>query len=133
MLRLFLLAQIAALIWAFLLPSVDNSLYFNRREDKEDQERGTTKEVAITNEAAEKLQPTSTTVKRQSNRKYKNAFLLLWAHFRSSYTNPDVIIWSIWYSIGMCGYLQVISYAQVLWNHIDSTPTVSDYDWNIIK
>lgn len=66
----------------------------------------------------EMFNESSTTIPR---RKYRNAFILLWSHFKGAYTNPDVIIWSIWYSVAMCGNLQVISYVQVLWATIDDS------------
>lgn len=57
----------------------------------------------------------------------KRAFLLLWHKFRSAYSNSDVIIWSVWYAVGMCGFLQAISYIQVLWVEIDNSQEII---WN---
>lgn len=58
------------------------------------------------------------------NQKYRNALYLIWSHVVFSYTNSKVILWSIWYIIGTCGYLQIISYIQVLWTAIDDTEEV---------
>lgn len=51
-------------------------------------------------------------------------FVLLWLQFKKAYTNSNVQIWSIWYAVGMCGYLQVVSYIQVLWKTIDDSQVV---------
>lgn len=54
----------------------------------------------------------------------KLAFQLLWSQIRRSYSNSTVQLWSVWYAVAMCGYLQVIAYIQVLWNKIDSDQEV---------
>lgn len=48
-------------------------------------------------------------------RKIKNAYALLWKHFLQAYTNYRVAKWSIWWALATCGYLQIISYIQLLW------------------
>lgn len=64
--------QICATIWAIFLPSVKNSLYFHR--DNKSTIPTNSKETAIK---------------------------LLWLHFKMAYSNPQVVKWSIWYSIGV--------------------------------
>lgn len=56
-----------------------------------------------------------------------SAYQLLWQHFKMAYSNPEVVKWSIWYSIGVCGYVQIVTYCQVLWDFIDSSEEVI---WN---
>lgn len=48
-------------------------------------------------------------------RKIKNAYALLWKDFLQAYTNYRVAKWSIWWAMATCGYLQIISYIQLLW------------------
>lgn len=48
-----------------------------------------------------------------------NAINLIVLHVRSSYSKFDVIIWSIWWTVAMCGFLQIQSYIQLLWKEID--------------
>lgn len=49
---------------------------------------------------------------------------LIWAHFSNAYTNIKVLQWSLWYAVGLCGYLQVTSYVQLLWKDIEPRPDV---------
>lgn len=53
------------------------------------------------------------------------ATTLLWSHFHNAYTNVKVLQWSLWYALGLCGYLQVISYIQVLWKDLKPDSSVS--------
>lgn len=32
---------------------------------------------------------------------------LLWAHFKTSYSNAEVVQWSLWWALALCGSLQV--------------------------
>lgn len=102
-------AQIAATIWATCLPNVKTSLYFHRNTNSDDDlmndDAGLKKEV-------------------HKNR-FRNAFVLLWSQFRSAYGNVNILVWSLWYAVALCGYLQVISYIQVLWTTIDNSQEVS--------
>lgn len=104
-------AQIAATLWAICLPNVERSLYFHRNTSSDvgliDDNDGLKREV-------------------QKNR-FKHAFGLLWSQFRCAYSNVNILVWSLWYAVGMCGYLQVISYIQVLWTSIDNSQEVNIY------
>lgn len=44
---------------------------------------------------------------------------LLWLHFLQAYSNKTVLVWSIWWSLAMGGFLQIQSYVQLLWQDID--------------
>lgn len=98
-------AQIFATIWAIFLPPVKTSLYFHRQSEKSSLVVDSTQNV--------------------KNRPAFDAFKLLFSHFKSAYTNKKVLQWSFWYSMAMCGFLQVISYAQVLWSAIDNSEEVN--------
>nr|XP_023028851.1 thiamine transporter 1-like [Leptinotarsa decemlineata] len=46
-------------------------------------------------------------------------------HFKNSFTNTYVIKWSLWYALSTCGFIQVQTYIQPLWQVIvndSSTP-----------
>lgn len=93
--------QIAATLWALFLPSVKSSVYFHRDKPVTDEESNpTNKRIGLS---------------------------LVWHHFKTSYSNPKVVQWSIWYAVGLCGMYQVFTYVQILWKAIDPEPDVA---WN---
>jgi solute carrier family 19 (thiamine transporter), member 2/3 len=51
---------------------------------------------------------------------WNRARQLLWEHFIQAYSNKTVLIWSIFWSLAMGGFLQIQSYVQLLWLDIDS-------------
>ncbi|KAL9917450.1 thiamine transporter 1-like isoform 2-T2 [Glossina fuscipes fuscipes] len=114
--------QIAATLWALFLPKVKNSLYFHHHDYLDGQcstesrnhdtiDAGDAKSQSQVNEGLMPLKATS----------------LLWLHFYNAYTNVKVLQWSLWYAMGLCGYLQVISYIQVLWKDIKPDSSIA---WN---
>lgn len=44
---------------------------------------------------------------------------MLWRHFLTSYSNPKIVLWSVWYACAMGGYLMILNYVQLLWQEID--------------
>ncbi|XP_058456863.1 thiamine transporter 1-like [Malaya genurostris] len=104
-----LVSQIFATIWALLLPSVMTSMYFHRA--------ALSTGVNDFLEHTERISKSASTVPLK--RKIISAFLLIWMHFKSSYTNLAVLKWSIWYAIAMAGYIQIIAYVQALWSEVD--------------
>lgn len=103
--------QVACTVWMFLLPNVDSSIYFHRKSDN----NATEKEL----ESIIPLNQNATAPKRLE--KEVSAFQLLWLQFMNSYADIEVLQWSLWYAIGTCGFYQVTSYIQVLWDTIDDT------------
>lgn len=116
-----------ATIWAFFLPSVSQSLYFHRLDP-------ITSDVSTSFESHESNQTLSTLSHRISNArtisffvKVRHAYYLLWVDFVKAYTNYHVIKWSLWWAFATCGYLQVISYIQLLWeNAVKSNKEIPD-------
>lgn len=88
-----------ALIWAFFIPRVTTSMYFNRDTNGEKRSDPYLNQMIA-------------------------AFHLIWIHFKTSYTNKMVILWSFYYAIALCFYIQISAYIQVLWIYIDDTQTV---------
>ncbi|KAH8248272.1 hypothetical protein KR038_009877 [Drosophila bunnanda] len=111
--------QIIAMLWAFGLPKVHKSLYFHREQISTDIDQQTqlpgedNLDVAVPHPKATPKKP--------------RALLLIWEHTRTAYTNPRVVQWSLWYAIGLAGYLQVTYYMQVLWKVIEPEPLIA---WN---
>lgn len=93
-------AQILALVWAFFIPRVETSVYFNR-----DANDGKLPETFTKN-------------------RITDAFQLIWIHFKSSYKQKTVVLWSFYYAIALCFYIQITAYIQVLWISIDDTQEV---------
>lgn len=105
--------QVACTFWVFLLPKVESSIYFHRK--KEDDIRELEAIMPLNNNATKPVE------------KRVSAFKLLWSQFKQSYANIEVVQWSLWYAIGTCGFYQVTSYIQVLWDTIDSS---QEMVWN---
>ncbi|KAH8420806.1 hypothetical protein KR222_005454 [Zaprionus bogoriensis] len=103
-------SQVLALLWSFALPKVDNSLYFHQQ-------------IAVENAPDSAANAVPTAAKPDKLRPLR----LLWTHFHSAYTNPLVLQWSLWYAVGLAGYLQVTTYMQVVWTSFDNVPNVI---WN---
>ncbi|EDW67205.1 thiamine transporter 1 [Drosophila virilis] len=125
-----LATQILAMLWAFGLPKVDKSLYFHR----EVYLREATPETPQTNQLQLQLEPQlesgepDVASQQTTDQQVQyNPMRLLWQHFYNAYTNPRVVQWSLWYAIGLAGYLQVTYYMQVLWKVIEPEPQIA---WN---
>ncbi|XP_052866984.1 thiamine transporter 1-like [Anopheles cruzii] len=146
---LSLAAQISATLWALFLPAVKTSMYFHRRRPlaptaDDGGAMGTNDQLAEwpNEHSAENGDKTSTGSRqptiaddrsddgravRTRTRQLRGAFVLLWVHFRTSFTNRSVLQWSLWYALAMAGYIQIIAYVQALWQSIDeSQPAI----WN---
>lgn len=128
--RDFLLAQIFSTLWAFILPAVPTSIYFHRKKTRTVKP---TPSEEIDNVNLHLYVP-SKSLGEVPDAKLSDdvdvptqSFKLLWYKFCTAYSNSSVVIWSIWYAMGMCGYLQAVSYIQVLWMQIDSSQPVV---WN---
>ncbi|XP_072763368.1 thiamine transporter 1 [Anoplolepis gracilipes] len=106
-------ANVIATIWVFFLPSVDQSMYFHRASISDDEQGKGPFDYQLTSE------PTKYRCFAISElplfHKIKNAYALLWKHFLQAYSNFRVIKWSFWWALATCGYLQISSYIQLLW------------------
>ncbi|XP_020287296.1 thiamine transporter 1-like [Pseudomyrmex gracilis] len=115
-----------ATVWALFLPSVGQSIYFHRANACEDERRKRSLELrgitvsvlpnAVCNgENSTTLHHSFAQLKAPLFYKIRNAYVLLWKHFVQAYANDRVLKWSVWWALATCGYLQVISYVQLLW------------------
>lgn len=112
---LSLAGQIAATLVAIFLPKVDRSIYFYRNKSTNDE---------ITDDSRNNLH--NNLNERQSIKcdKCQQAFSLMWMQLKCAYSNNQVVLWSVWYACGMCGFLQYLSYVQLVWIAIDNRPEV---------
>ncbi|KAG5324338.1 S19A3 protein, partial [Acromyrmex heyeri] len=117
-------ANIFATIWALFLPSVNQSMYFHRVSVSEEEQGKNTLDYHLQHSSNSQESPNIKNGKTkhcfmvsstQVLRKISNAYALLWKHFIQAYTNYRVAKWSIWWALATCGYLQVSSYIQLLW------------------
>lgn len=123
-----LAAQVLATVWAISLPGVQTSVYFHRHRPTENSNlvkaantsNGVVVGASTDNAVVEVVAATD------KGAGAMGAMALLWSHFRSSYKKRKVREWSLWYAMGMCGYLQIITYVQMIWNAIREDATL----WN---
>lgn len=108
--HLTLVGMCAAFLWALSLPSLKHSLYFHRAK---------TNQLQVVDE--------NTPVNREEDHggKCSEAITILWEDFKYAYTNPYVIKWSFWWALATCGYMQVMTYVQLLWIEIGGKQQVA--------
>ncbi|XP_063976829.1 thiamine transporter 2-like [Diachasmimorpha longicaudata] len=113
--------QVLATIWALFLPSVNQSVYFHRATPIKDlipNSKDSSCENPITAFGAEvscNLKGHQEYDTRPLIHKIKTAYYLLWKDFLKAYTSFHVLKWSLWWAAASCGYLQVLSYSQPVW------------------
>ncbi|XP_076246763.1 thiamine transporter 2 [Calliopsis andreniformis] len=110
-------AILFAMIWAFFLPSVGQSIYFHRKNENQ---ASLTNNVTLPiqqnlNRIEQSLECATAKTNISIVHKVRQAYALLWKDFLQAYSNSHVVKWSIWWSFSTCGYLQVSSYIQLLW------------------
>lgn len=101
-----LATQCLATIWALILPNVKTSLYFHRNKG-----------------SAINLEDPENDIRLRK----PSGVRLIWYHLISAYSNTKVLQWSIWYSVGLGGMYQVITFVQMLWKEIEPEPIIA---WN---
>ncbi|XP_030374801.1 thiamine transporter 2-like isoform X2 [Scaptodrosophila lebanonensis] len=119
-------SQVLAMCWAFFLPRVQLSLYFHQKTPQASNELQGHVNMAVSETTA----PSEASLSKGSESTAKSSIQplqLLWLHFRSAYTNPMVVQWSLWYAVALAGYLQATSYIQVLWKSFENEPSIV---WN---
>lgn len=101
-------SQAVSLAVAVCLPSVGISIYMWSYDDDRPNDSSTIQ--------AESIHKISSLKPKFS---WSRARTLLWQHFLQAYSDSTVLIWSIWWSLAMAGFLQIQSYVQLLWLDID--------------
>lgn len=129
-----------ALFFALLLPSVNESIYFYRRNEEEEAHENimqSTKElvdpaelgiVVMNNNCSSTLskldnhnqqEKSTTEIQLSFIQRIHKAYPILWLDFKKAYTKPDVVKWSVWWAIATAGHLQITNYYQSLWEEIE--------------
>lgn len=105
----FFLAQAISFPISLLLPSVGISLYMWSVEPQNNIEQSdkSQRDLMIQNDA------------QKPKFSFERASKLIWQHFKESYSNRTVLVWSIWWSFCQAGFFLVINYVQLLWQEID--------------
>lgn len=115
-----ILAQAVSLVVALALPSVGISIYMWSYEET----NGSTFSLSppgtlSTSESSDYKRSSLDEQRVKSKFSWQRARTLLWEHFIQAYSNKTVLVWSIWWSLAMGGFLQIQSYVQILWQAID--------------
>lgn len=100
---------------AIFLPVVTTSIYMWKVDDDK------LNENEMPYNQHEKNQQLSMLDKEEQKPQFslKRASRLIWKHFKESYSNRTVLIWSIWWATCQAGFFLVINYVQLLWQEID--------------
>ena len=114
---------------AVCLPTVRHSMYFHRQAGRSavdgagDAPTGGAHKQPPEPAAGDSDMGRSTdelaTLGRRSRCQWlQDAVRYMLADFRSAYSSPSVVQWSVWWAFATCGNLQVGNYAQPLWEEI---------------
>lgn len=79
----------------------ENQIVFNEKTNQ--LQLATTPKDLRTVESASAIEP----IEPIREFSWSRAFKLLWKHFKTSYSDIDVITWSLWGAMATCGALQV--------------------------
>lgn len=101
---------------AIALPTVGASLYFYSTVDSR---RALAASNTKKSENSSEIKFDGNDAEAKPTFSCHGALELFWIHFKISYSNKVVIQWSFWWALAMCGFLQVQSYVQLLWQEID--------------
>lgn len=88
-----------ALLISFVLPGVDQSIYFYRNDTN-----------AANGGSAGSGSGSNQNVSMQKlsfQQRIKRAYLMLWMDCKKAYSNPYVVKWSVWWAIASAGFYQV--------------------------
>ena len=64
------------------------------------------------------------TTETHTHNRNSNAFFHILDHFKTSYRNRPVILWSVFYSVALCFYIQITAFIQVLYISIDDSQEI---------
>lgn len=141
-------AQTISLVWAVLLPAVATSVYFYApvteigadtiAHNGVDLRSGSTAKAATSIELYEKSRGVTTVINGSPKIQMENqqqpvvkgkfstrrAMRLMWTHFTESYSNLEVVQWSVWWALTTCGFMQVFGWSPLVTNSSKPLPTL---------
>ncbi|XP_043558772.1 thiamine transporter 2-like isoform X1 [Chiloscyllium plagiosum] len=130
-----------ALLFSIFLPMPKRSMFFHKIEKSEtiqnpplpeavspvsdstssanNMETRTLSHPPVTLDGEVQKQDADGLMKGKGHHSVKDVFVQLWSDFKACYTSPQLLCWSIWWALATAGYLLIVYYMQVLWNHIE--------------
>ncbi|XP_071499036.1 thiamine transporter 2-like [Diadema antillarum] len=144
-------------ILSLFLPPVEKSTYFHRDDEdvegieshgnggdgrtvqtagvKSSQEDSTDRNQ-IDQETTQRSMPSTSSqplrdISKSSLVATKRFFVLLWADFKTCFTNKQLLQWSLWWAFATCGNLQIGNYIQTLWDAIFTKTGTGTEDQNV--
>ncbi len=90
-----------ALLISFVLPGVDQSIYFYRNESPVSND-GFAGSSSYARSSQNIAMPDLSFQQR-----IKRAYIMLWMDCKKAYSNPYVVKWSVWWAIASAGFYQV--------------------------
>ncbi|XP_016369570.1 thiamine transporter 1 [Sinocyclocheilus rhinocerous] len=122
-----LVSSCIAFVAPWFLPMPSKSLFFHHRESSS-QDEGALEPITGSqliekpDDPESKIQLSAderTTLKdNTSSSGLLEVLKMLWSDFLECYSCSTLLAWSVWWALSTCGYLQVINYAQALWEKI---------------
>lgn len=70
----------------------------------------------------------STQVEQRHSEGFLDALRNLWLDFQQCYSSGPLLSWSVWWALATCGYLQILNYAQGLWEDVLPSQTSPIYN-----
>ncbi|XP_061537444.1 solute carrier family 19 member 3b [Phycodurus eques] len=132
-----------AFLISFWLPRPRRSMFFKGRKTvawvRQSQRElpGRTDRPDETVSDEEEASPGKHKMERHGNAGWcsrKNVFSaghLLWQSFRESYSSRHLIYWSLWWALATAGYMQILNYIQLMWDHLAPSATSSVYNGGV--
>ncbi|XP_055502473.1 thiamine transporter 2-like [Leucoraja erinacea] len=136
-----------AFLASFLLPMPKRSMFFHKKEAKDNQVLPSTEDVkpasgnicpqndldtaATSHCPASSREGVPSLVKATERKGMMKDLFQLCSDFKESYSSPKIIYWSAWWALSTCGYLQVVNYIQVLWDYVEPSQRNTAYNGGV--
>ncbi|KAG8445475.1 hypothetical protein GDO86_010305 [Hymenochirus boettgeri] len=130
---LSLTSSLVGLVCSFFLPMPSRSMFIHKKiVDETIQESSEGAETPQLQEHKQKAVAVKSAIETHSESSCcKRCFGLLvnfGKELKECYTTKQIIYWSLWVASGTAGFLQVMGYVQVLWEHVEPSGKISRYN-----
>lgn len=119
-----------AFVISWFLPMPKKSLFFHQKIKKgiplpSNPEEVDESKIFLNGDA----NPTGTVqVQERHAEGFLDVLRSLWLDFRQCYSSGPLVSWSVWWALATCGYLQILNYAQGLWEEVLPSQTSPIYN-----
>ncbi|XP_051874597.1 thiamine transporter 2-like [Pristis pectinata] len=136
-----------AFLTSILLPMPKRSMFFHRKETEDTQVTPYTESVkpasgkippqsdldieAISQGPANVHEDVHSLAKTTECKGVLKDLLQMYFDFKESYSSPKIIYWSAWWALATCGFLQVVNYVQLLWDHVEPSQKNTAYNGGV--